>query len=250
VEAGLRTYDLSAPFPEEWNRRAISLLASLHFAPTLRAQEQLVREGIDESRILVTGNTAIDALRTTVRPSYGHPALQWAEGSRLLLLTAHRRESLGEPMRRAFRGIRRIVEELSDVKVLYPVHPNPAVRAIAEEELGGMERIRLSQPLEPLDFHNILARTYIAVTDSGGIQEEAPYFGVPTLVMRGTTERPEAQEAGAAMLIGNSEASVCEGMRNVISNAEIYRAMSRAGNPYGDGCASGRIADIIERAKL
>jgi UDP-N-acetylglucosamine 2-epimerase (non-hydrolysing) len=246
VEAGLRTYDLSAPFPEEWNRRAISLLASLPFAPTLRAQEQLVREGIDESRILVTGNTAIDALRTTVRPSYGHPALQWAEGSRLLLLTAHRRESLGEPMRRAFRGIRRIVEELSDVKVLYPVHPNPAVRAIAEEELGGMERIRLSEPLEPLDFHNILAACYLVLTDSGGVQEEAPALGKPVLILRHTTERPEGLEAGVARLIGTGSESVYRGVRELLCNRALYDTMAHAKNPYGDGYASRRIADALE----
>jgi UDP-N-acetylglucosamine 2-epimerase (non-hydrolysing) len=224
-------------------------MAEYLFAPTKLAASHLIAEGRRSDRVFVTGNTAIDALKYTFRNDFSHEILDFAAGRRLILITAHRRENM-ENLRGMFRGILRALDKAEDICAVYPMHPNPEIRRIAHEILGNNERIRLCAPLDMLDFHNILARTYIAVTDSGGIQEEAPYFGVPTLVMRGTTERPEAQEAGAAMLIGNSEASVCEGMRNVISNAEIYRAMSRAGNPYGDGCASGRIADIIERAKL
>lgn len=247
VEAGLRTYDLSSPFPEEWNRRAVGLLAALHFAPTAKARDHLSREGISASNVLVTGNTGIDALRTTVQKDYEHPDLVWAQGSRLLLLTAHRRENLGAPMRHMLRGIRRIVEDFADVKLLYPVHPNPAVRQIAEEELGGCERIRMTAPLDVADFHNVLAACYLVLTDSGGVQEEAPALGKPVLVMRNTTERPEGLEAGVMRLIGTGEGSVYRGIRELLENRALYDVMSRAHNPYGDGYASRRIADYLEK---
>ncbi len=247
VEAGLRTYDLTSPFPEEWNRRAVGLLADLHFAPTVKAQEYLRREGVASSKILVTGNTGIDALRTTVRREYTHPELTWALGSRLLLLTAHRRENIGMPMRQIFRAIRRITEEADDVKVLYPVHPNPAVRQIAEEELGGSERIHRIEPLDVVDFHNLLAACYLVLTDSGGVQEEAPALGKPVLVLRNTTERPEGLEAGVTRLIGTGEGSVYRGIRELLENRALYDVMSRSVNPYGDGYASRRIADYLER---
>ena len=247
VEAGLRTYDLSAPFPEEWNRRAIALLASLHFAPTPKAGEHLRREGIDPSRILITGNTGIDALSTTVRRDYTHPILDWVGSGRLLLMTAHRRENLGVPVRRIFRGIRRIAEEFEDVRVVYPVHPNPAVRQIAWEELGQCERVRMIEPMDVVDFHNILAACYLVLTDSGGVQEEAPALGKPVLVMRSSTERPEGLEAGVMRLIGTGEGSVFRGIRELLENRALYDVMAQGKNPYGDGNASRRIADCLEQ---
>ncbi|MBQ9783282.1 MAG: UDP-N-acetylglucosamine 2-epimerase (non-hydrolyzing) [Clostridia bacterium] len=246
VEAGLRTYDMSAPFPEEWNRRAVSLIAAHHFAPTERAGENLLREGLRADRITVTGNTGLDALRTTVRQGYAHPLLDWVGESRLLLLTAHRRENLGDPMRRMLRGIRRILSEFEDVKILYPVHLNPAVRAVAEEELGDCPRIRLIPPLEVTDFHNFLARCYLVLTDSGGIQEEAPALHKPVLVMRNLTERQEGLDAGVLRLIGTAEGSVYRGIYELLTNPALYHAMSQAPCPYGDGYASRRIADRLE----
>lgn len=245
VEAGLRTYDLAAPFPEEWNRRAIGLLAARHYAPTARARENLLREGIPSGRILVTGNTGLDALRYTVREDFSHAHLDWARGSRLLLVTAHRRENLGQPMRRMLRGIRRILSEFPDVKVLYPVHPNPAVRRVAEEELGDEERVRLAPPLDTVEFHNILARSFLVLTDSGGIQEEAPGLGKPVLVMRNTTERPEGLEAGVMRLVGTGEGSVYRGVRELLENDALYNVMSHAPNPYGDGYACRRIVEDL-----
>ena len=247
VEAGLRTYDLTSPYPEEWNRRAVGLLAKLHFAPTVKAREHLRREGVPNDRILVTGNTGIDALRTTVRREYSHPELTWAKESRLLLLTAHRRENVGAPLRRMLRSIRKIVGEFPDVKVLYPVHPNPAVRRIAEEELGACTRVHIIEPLDVIAFHNILAACHLVLTDSGGIQEEAPALGKPVLVMRDTTERPEGLEAGVMRLIGTGEGSVYRGIRELLCNRALYDVMSRSVNPYGDGFASRRIADALER---
>ena len=246
VEAGLRTYNLASPFPEEFNRQAVSIVAKYNFAPTAAARANLIREGRDPETVFVTGNTAIDALRTTVRENYSHPALDWAADSRLIMITAHRRENLGEPMHRMFRAIRRIVDENPDVKAIYPIHMNPAVRAAAEAELSGCDRIRIIEPLEVLDFHNFLARSYMVLTDSGGIQEEAPSLGKPVLVMRDTTERPEGIEAGTLKLVGTSEEVIYEVFRELLTNDEMYGAMSRASNPYGDGFASKRIADILE----
>ncbi|MDD6799328.1 MAG: UDP-N-acetylglucosamine 2-epimerase (non-hydrolyzing) [Firmicutes bacterium] len=246
VEAGLRTYDIYSPYPEEFNRQAVSIIAELNFAPTERAKENLVREGREENRIFVTGNTAIDALKTTVRKDYSHPELEWAAGSRLIIITAHRRENLGEPMRRMFRAIRRIIDEHSDVKAIYPIHMNPLVRAAAEAELGGCERIHIIEPLDVLDFHNFLSRSYLILTDSGGIQEEAPGLGKPVLVMRDTTERPEGIAAGTLRLVGTDEEVIYSGFKELLEDKKSYDLMARASNPYGDGRACERIADIIE----
>lgn len=246
VEAGLRTYNLDSPYPEEFNRQAVGIIASLHFAPTQRAKENLLKEGKDPDKIFVTGNTAIDALKTTVSSDYRHPHLDWAEGSRLILLTAHRRENLGEPMERMFRAILRIVNENKDIKVIYPVHLNPVVRETAGKIFGDNERIRLIEPLDVLDFHNFMERSYLILTDSGGIQEEAPSLGKPVLVMRDTTERPEGVEAGTLRLVGTDEEVIYQEIRRLL-NAEDYEKMSRAANPYGDGYASRRIADILEQ---
>ena len=252
VEAGLRTYQLDSPFPEEFNRQAVGVVARYHFAPTEQAKANLLRENKRPETIFVTGNTAIDALKTTVRADYQSPELEWAKESRLILLTAHRRENLGEPMRAIFRAVRRIVDETPDVKVLYPVHMNPAIRAMAKEILGGDERIRLIAPLEVLDFHNILARSCMVMTDSGGIQEEATALGVPTLVkpvlvLRDTTERPEGVAAGTLKLVGTEEETIYREAKRLLEDEEAYHAMSVASNPYGDGHACERIADILER---
>jgi len=246
VEAGLRTYNLFSPYPEEFNRQAVGILAQYHFAPTATAKENLLREGKKPGTVYVTGNTAIDALKTTVREDYSHRELLWAKGSRLLLITAHRRENLGEPMRRMFRAIRRVVEAYPDVKAIYPVHLNPEVREIAGEVLSGCERIRLIEPLEVVDFHNFMARSHFVLTDSGGIQEEAPSLGKPVLVMRETTERPEGIAAGTLKLVGTGEERIYEACRLLLEDGEEYERMSRASNPYGDGLASKRIADILE----
>ncbi|MGM9615434.1 MAG: non-hydrolyzing UDP-N-acetylglucosamine 2-epimerase [Oscillospiraceae bacterium] len=249
VEAGLRTHDMSAPYPEEFNRQAVSLISRYHFAPTEQARQNLLAEGKRPETIHVTGNTAIDALRTTVRPDYTHPELDWAAGSRLILITAHRRENLGEPMRRMFRAIRRVIDEHPDVKAVYPVHMNPAVRETAEAVLGGHERIHMLEPLDVLDFHNFLARSHLILTDSGGIQEEAPALGKPVLVMRDTTERPEGVEAGTLKLVGTDEETVYESFRRLLDDPAQYAEMSRADSPYGDGYASRRIADILTAAE-
>lgn len=246
VEAGLRTYNIYSPFPEEFNRQAVGLVAKYHFSPTETAKAALLKEQKSETDIYVTGNTAIDALQTTVKDSYDHEQLKWASDSRLILLTAHRRENQGEPMHRMFRAVRRIVEEFPDVKVLYPIHMNPVVRKAAQEELSGNDRIRIIEPLEVLDFHNFLARSYLVVTDSGGIQEEAPSLGVPVLVMRDTTERPEGITAGTLKLVGTDEQVIYDELNLLLDDAIAYRRMSQASNPYGDGQASRRIADIIE----
>ena len=247
VEAGLRTYQLDSPFPEEFNRQAVGVVARYHFAPTEQAKANLLRENKRPETIFVTGNTAIDALKTTVRADYQSPELEWAKESRLILLTAHRRENLGEPMRAIFRAVRRIADETPDVKVLYPVHMNPAIRAMAKEILGGDERIRLIAPLEVLDFHNILARSCMVMTDSGGIQEEAPSLGKPVLVLRDTTERPEGVAAGTLKLVGTEEETIYREAKRLLEDEEAYHAMSVASNPYGDGHACERIADILER---
>lgn len=245
VEAGLRTYNIYSPFPEEFNRQAVGIIAKYNFSPTELARENLLREGKDESSIYVTGNTAIDALKTTVREEYTHPELEWAADSRLILITAHRRENLGEPMHNMFRAIRCIIDETPDVKAIYPIHMNPAVREAAEEELGGCDRIRIIEPLDVLDFHNFLSRSYMILTDSGGIQEEAPSLGKPVLVMRDTTERPEGIAAGTLKLVGTDETVIYDNFRLLLDSKEEYEKMSRAVNPYGDGHACKRIADIL-----
>jgi len=246
VEAGLRTYDIYSPYPEEFNRQAVGIISKYNFAPTERSKNNLLREGKDADSIYVTGNTAIDALKTTVREDYTHPELEWAADSRLILITAHRRENLGEPRHNMFRAIRRVMEEHPDVKAIYPIHMNPVVRKAAEEELGGLDRIRIIEPLEVLDFHNFLARSYMILTDSGGIQEEAPSLGKPVLVMRDTTERPEGIDAGTLKLVGTDEGVIYDNFKLLLEDADAYNAMARASNPYGDGLACKRIADILE----
>ena len=246
VEAGLRTWNLYSPFPEEFNRQSIGLLSKWHFAPTQAARENLLREGKNPSSIFVTGNTGIDALTTTVRQDFSHPILSWAAGSRLLLITAHRRENLGAPMRSMFRSIRRIVEEFEDVKAVYPVHLNPLVKQAAEDELSGCARIRLVEPMDAFAFHNVMARSYLILTDSGGIQEEAPALKKPVLVMRDTTERPEGVAAGTLRLVGTEEETIYRECRNLLQNPAAYRQMSAAANPYGDGKASARIREALE----
>ncbi|ANE23154.1 UDP-N-acetylglucosamine 2-epimerase [Denitrobacterium detoxificans] len=245
VEAGLRTNNLYSPFPEEFNRQAVDLLCEYYFAPTEKSKHNLLSEGKPEEKIYVTGNTGIDALKTTVRDDYSHPELDWASDSRLVLVTAHRRENLGEPMHHLFRAIRRIVDEFEDVKVIYPVHLNPVVRAIASEELGDSDRIHLIDPLDALDFHNFLARSYVVFTDSGGIQEEAPSLGKPVLVMRDTTERPEGVAAGTLKLVGTDEEVLFEQAKLLLTNRDEYDKMAHASNPYGDGHACERIVEAL-----
>lgn len=249
VEAGLRTHNIYSPFPEEFNRQAVGIISQYNFAPTEMARDNLLKEGKSAERIFITGNTAIDALKTTVRPNYTHPQLEWAEGSRLILITAHRRENLGEPMKHMFRAIRQVCDEHPDVKAIYPIHMNPAVREIASDILGDDERIRMIEPLDVLDFHNFLARSYLILTDSGGIQEEAPSLGKPVLVMRDTTERPEGIAAGTLKLVGTEEEVIYNSFKELLKNHETYSKMSRASNPYGDGNASRRIADILQYGK-
>lgn len=246
VEAGLRTYNIYSPYPEEFNRQAVSIISKYNFAPTELSKANLVKEGKDKSTIYITGNTAIDALKTTVREDYTHPELEWARDSRLIMITAHRRENLGEPMHNMFRAIRRVMEEHPDVKAIYPIHMNPVVRQAADEELGGCDRIHIIEPLEVLDFHNFLARSFMILTDSGGIQEEAPSLGKPVLVMRDTTERPEGIKAGTLKLVGTDEQVIYENFKLLLEDQNAYEAMSKASNPYGDGFACKRIADILE----
>ena len=249
VEAGLRTHNLYSPFPEEFNRQAVGIISQYNFAPTAMARDNLLKEGKPAERIYVTGNTAIDALKTTVRPNYTHPELEWASDSRLILITAHRRENLGEPMKHMFRAIRRVCDEHPDVKAIYPIHMNPAVREIASEILGDDARIRMIEPLDVLDFHNFLARSYLILTDSGGIQEEAPSLAKPALVMRDTTARPEGIAAGTLKLVGTEEETIYNSFKELLENPEVYHSMSTASNPYGDGLASKRIADILQYGK-
>ena len=246
VEAGLRTYDIYSPYPEEFNRQAVSIISRFHFAPTELSKANLLREGKKEASIYITGNTAIDALKTTVRKNYAHPDLEWAAGSRLIMITAHRRENLGEPMKHMFRAIRRVMDEHDDVKAIYPIHMNPLVRKIASEILGNDDRIRIIEPLDVLDFHNFLSRSYMILTDSGGIQEEAPSLGKTVLVMRNTTERPEGIEAGTLKLVGTDEKAIYENFKLLLEDTKAYDEMSKASNPYGDGFACKRIADILE----
>ncbi|MBS3198668.1 UDP-N-acetylglucosamine 2-epimerase (non-hydrolyzing) [Turicibacter bilis] len=246
VEAGLRTYDIYSPFPEEFNRQATGIVAKYHFAPTEVSKINLLKEGKKSEDIYVTGNTAIDALKTTVKEDYHHSVLDWVGESRLIMLTAHRRENLGAPLKQMFRAIKRIVDEHSDIKVIYPIHMNPLVREAANSILGNHDRIRIIEPLEVLDFHNFLNKSYLILTDSGGIQEEAPSLGKPVLVMRDTTERPEGVAAGTLKLVGTDEEVIYENFKLLLNNEEEYKKMSQASNPYGDGHACERIADILE----
>ena len=246
VEAGLRTYDIYSPYPEEFNRQAVGIVAKYNFVPTVMSKNNLLKEGKDPNSIYITGNTAIDALKTTVKSNYSHPQLEWASDSKLIMITAHRRENLGEPMRHMFRAIRRIMDEHENIKAIYPIHMNPLVRQLAEEELGDCGRIRIIEPLDVLDFHNFLSRCYLILTDSGGIQEEAPSLGKPVLVMRDTTERPEGIEAGTLKLVGTDEENIYNSFRLLLEDEGEYRKMSRAANPYGDGLACSRIADILQ----
>ncbi len=245
VEAGLRTRDIYSPWPEEFNRQAVDIVSKYYFAPTEVSRQNLLDELKPAEDIYVTGNTGIDALRTTVREGYSHPDLDWAADSRLILVTAHRRENLGRPMHQMFRAIRRVMEEHPDTKAIYPIHMNPQVRKAAHEELDGFDRIRIVEPLEVLDFHNFMAASYLILTDSGGIQEEAPGLGKPVLVMRDTTERPEGVAAGTLRLVGTEEDAIYREFSKLLSSESAYLAMAHASNPYGDGYSSKRIADIL-----
>lgn len=248
VEAGLRTYNVYSPYPEEFNRQAVGIVAKYNFAPTNISKENLLKEGKHLDTIYVTGNTAIDALKTTVRSNYTNEHLEWASGSRLIMITAHRRENLGEPMRNMFRAIKRIIDENSDIKAIYPIHMNPFVREAAKEIFEDMDRIRIIEPLDVLDFHNFLSRSYLILTDSGGIQEEAPSLGKPVLVMRDTTERPEGIATGTLKLVGTDEDTIYKIFKQLLEDQNEYERMSKASNPYGDGFASKRIADVLERS--
>ncbi|HDR8084634.1 non-hydrolyzing UDP-N-acetylglucosamine 2-epimerase [Bacillus cereus] len=245
VEAGLRTWDKYSPYPEEMNRQLTGVMADLHFSPTAKSATNLQKENKDESRIFITGNTAIDALQTTVKETYSHPVLEKLGNDRLVLMTAHRRENLGEPMRNMFRAIKRLVDKHEDVQVVYPVHMNPVVREIANEILGEHNRIHLIEPLAVIDFHNVAARSYLMLTDSGGVQEEAPSLGVPVLVLRDTTERPEGIEAGTLKLAGTDEETIFGLADELLSDKEAHDKMAKASNPYGDGRASERIVEAI-----
>lgn len=245
VEAGLRTYNLYSPFPEEFNRQAVSIISKYNFAPTELAKENLLKEGKTPSSIYVTGNTAIDALKITVRDDYKHEELDWASNCRLILITAHRRENLGQPMIHMFRAIRKVLDENPDVKAIYPIHMNPLIRDIANSIFENDDRIHIIEPLNVVDFHNFMARSYLILTDSGGIQEEAPSLGKPVLVMRDTTERPEGIKAGTLKLVGTNEISIYNEFSRLLSDRSEYLNMSRASNPYGDGFASKRIADAL-----
>jgi UDP-N-acetylglucosamine 2-epimerase len=245
VEAGLRTYNIYSPYPEEFNRQAVSIISQYNFAPTELSKRNLLKEGKNPESIYVTGNTAIDALKTTVRDDYTHPELEWAKDSKLILLTAHRRENLGEPMYHMFRAIKRIVDERKDLKVIYPIHMNPVVRQAASEVFGEDERFHIIEPLDVLDFHNFLSRSHLILTDSGGIQEEAPSLGKPVLVMRDTTERPEGIAAGTLKLVGTDEETIYREFNRLLTDQSAYDAMAQASNPYGDGHACERIADIL-----
>lgn len=250
VEAGLRTYNLNSPFPEEFNRHAISVVADYNFAPTERSKQNLLNEGCKSDSIYVTGNTAIDALKTTVRKDFEHPVLDWADDSKLIVLTAHRRENLGDPMRHMFMAIKRLVDERDDLKVVYPIHMNPVVRSIADEIFSNDEHFKIIEPLDVLDFHNLLARAYLILTDSGGIQEEAPSLGKPVLVMRDTTERPEGIAAGTLKLAGTDENTIYDICTELLTDSRAYDKMSKAANPYGDGYACKRIVRILTERLL
>ncbi len=249
VEAGLRTYNLYSPYPEEFNRQAVGIVSQYNFAPTQLAAEHLKAEGKNPDTIYITGNTVIDAMQHTVKADYTHPELDWVGDSKLIFITAHRRENLGIPMHHMFRAIRKVLDEHSECKAVYPIHMNPAVREAANQELGGCDRIHLIEPIEVFDCHNFEARSFLCLTDSGGIQEECPSYGVPVLVMRDTTERPEGVEAGTLRLVGTEEETIYKAFTELLTNKEEYQKMSTACNPYGDGHACERIADILEKGK-
>lgn len=246
VEAGLRTYNIYSPYPEEFNREAVSIISQYNFAPTPLSRDNLIREGRKEENIYVTGNTVIDAMQHTVREDYCHPELNWVGRDKLIFITAHRRENLGEPMHQMFRAIRRVLNENPDCKAVYPIHMNPVVRQAAEEELSSCDHIHIIEPIGVLDCHNFEARSFLCLTDSGGIQEECPSYGVPVLVMRDTTERPEGVDAGTLKLVGTNEETIYNSFKLLLENKEEYEKMSHACNPYGDGHACERIADILE----
>nr|WP_305078027.1 UDP-N-acetylglucosamine 2-epimerase (non-hydrolyzing) [Pseudalkalibacillus hwajinpoensis] len=248
VEAGLRTYNIDSPYPEEFNRQSVGIIARYHFTPTERSRENLLKEGKDPASIYVTGNTGIDALKMTVRDDFFHEHLEWASDSKLIMITAHRRENLGQPMRNMFHAIKRIVEEYPDVKAVYPIHMNPMVRKTANDILGNHDRIRMIEPLEVVAFHNFLSRSFMIITDSGGIQEEAPSLGKPVLVMREMTERPEGIEAGTLKLVGTEEENIYKHFKTLLDDKDEYNRMSHASNPYGDGFASKRIADLLSES--
>lgn len=245
VEAGLRTYNLYSPYPEEFNRQAVGIIAQYHFAPTEQSKLNLIREGKKQDTIYVTGNTAIDALKTTVKNDYKNELLEWSGESKLILITAHRRENLGQPMVNMFRAIKRILDEYLDIKAIYPIHLNPVVRATAQEVFGNNQRLKIIEPLDVLDFHNLLAKSYLILTDSGGIQEEAPSLGKPVLVMRDTTERPEGIKAGTLKLVGTNEETIYQNFKLLLDDKVEYERMSKSSNPYGDGFACKKIADIL-----
>ena len=245
VEAGLRTWNLYSPYPEEANRQMVGILANLHFAPTQIAANNLIKEGKKQNDIFITGNTVIDAMKYTVKDDYNHEIFDWIGNDRMILLTAHRRENLGEPMRNIFQAVKRIVNEFDDVKVVYPVHMNPRVREIANEVLGNTDKVKLIEPLEVIDFHNFMNKSFLILTDSGGIQEEAPSLGKPVLVLRNTTERPEGIEAGTLKLVGTDEKTIYEETKKLLTDKAAYQQMSEAKNPYGDGFASKRIVDEL-----
>lgn len=247
VEAGLRTYDLASPFPEEFNRQGVGIFAKYHFAPTETAKNNLLKEGKNPEKIFVTGNTVIDALNTTVVEEYSHPVLDWAKDFRLVMLTAHRRENLGQPLYNIFKGIKKTLDEVEDVKVVYPIHMNPIVRKTAEEVFGDHPRMRIIDPLDVLDFHNFMGKSYLILTDSGGIQEEAPALGKPVLVMRNTTERPEGIEAGTLKLVGTDSEVIYREFLELLTNVEAYEKMSKASNPYGDGTACFQIVELLRK---
>ena len=250
IEAGLRTYNKYSPYPEEMNRKMVSCMADMHFAPTELSAKNLIKEGNNIGDIYITGNTAIDAMATTVKGDYKNDLFDWIADDRMILLTAHRRENLGEPMRNIFKAIKRIVDEFDDIKVVYPIHMNPKVRAVANEIFEGCDKVKLIEPLEVIDFHNFINKSYIILTDSGGIQEEAPSLGKPVLVLRDTTERPEGIGAGTLKLVGTDESVIYNETKNLLNNTNIYKAMSRASNPYGDGTASKQIVDAIIKKYL
>lgn len=246
VEAGLRTYNIYSPYPEEFNCQAVGIISKYNFAPTQLAADHLIKEGKNSDNIYITGNTVIDAMQHTVKEDYTHPELDWVGEDKLIFITAHRRENLGAPMHHMFRAIRRVLDEYSDCKAVYPIHMNPVVRAAAEEELSDCKQIHIIEPIEVVDCHNFEARSFLCLTDSGGIQEECPSYGVPVLVMRDTTERPEGVEAGTLKLVGTDEEVIYKTFKELLENKEAYEAMSKACNPYGDGHACERIADILE----
>ena len=247
VEAGLRTYDKYSPYPEEMNRQMVSCLTDMNFAPTELSKQNLLNDNKKEETIYVTGNTVIDAMKTTVTDNYYHPVFDWIGDSKMILLTAHRRENLGEPMRHIFTAIKKIVDEFDDIKVVYPIHMNPKVREIANEVLGDCDKVKMIEPLEVFDFHNFQNKAYLILTDSGGVQEEAPSLGKPVLVLRDTTERPEGIEAGTLKLVGTDTEKIYEATKKLLTDKEEYNKMAKAANPYGDGHASKYIVDAIIR---